>query len=187
MTRVFIEEKYSVAAKKRLRDSHLISKHGLTQDQISRQIELGQSSKSNDVEFKVLPWHLLPPGHMSFNGMFSYYQTIEKEFFARHQTTVDRERIKKIMSLNPDRGYRGSDGFLGYVVYEFDRFNKVVLECPMYGNAVYLLFKNSWKSQARNSKQHIRENYVGSWARVRHTDSWLQRVRAELSSNHFFE
>ena len=184
-TTVFIEGQNTLAAKTRLLHSHLISEHGLTQDEISRYIKPAQSSKSNDVDFKVLPWHLLPPDHMSFNGILSYYQSIETEFYTRHRKIVDRERVKKIMSLDPDRGYRGSDGFLGYVVYEFDRYNKVVLECPIYGNAVYLLYKNSWKSQARHSKQHIRENYFGSWARVRHTESWFHRVRAELFSNEF--
>jgi hypothetical protein len=135
--------------------------------------------------FVVLPWTLLPPDHNSFGGLMSYYKSIEKEFYSKHRQRVDEARLRAILSLKPDRKYRCSDGFLGYLVLEFERYEKVILECPVYGNAVYLLYKNSWKSRARESKKYIRENYPGSYRRVLHTDGWLQKVRMELRNSVF--
>jgi hypothetical protein len=133
--------------------------------------------------FVVLPWTLLPPGHNSLAGLMSYYKRIEKEFYSTHRQRVDEARLKAILSLNPDRKYRCSDGFLGYIVLEFDRYEKVILECPVYGNAVYFLYKKSWQSTARKSKQDIRENHPSR--RVMHTVGWLQKVKAELRRDVF--
>jgi hypothetical protein len=164
-------------------EKHYLSEHNLTHEEVleraRREIEAEKDS------FVVLPWTLLPPDHTTFALLMAYYKSIEKEFLSKHRGNVDKERLKKVTSLKPDRVYRGSDGFHGYTVFEFDRYEKVILECPVYGNAVYFLYKDSWKSQARKSKQYIRENFPGSWGRVRHTESWFRRVREELSLNVF--
>jgi hypothetical protein len=171
----------------RVRLSHL-EKHYLSEHNLTREEVLERTRREMEAEkdsFEVLPWALLPPDHTTFALLMAYYKSIEKELLSKHRGNVDEERLKKVTSLKPDRVYRGSDGFHGYTVFEFDRYEKVILECPVYGNAVYFLYKDSWKSQARKSKQYIRENFPGSWGRVRHTESWFRRVREELSLNGF--
>ena len=164
---------------------HLASIHGLTSEEIRQMLNPESREINKDPVLVVLPWSLLPPDHMSLRGLVSYYESIEKAFYLKHQEEVDQERLKQIISLSPNRGFRGPDEFLGYVVYEFDRYEKVVLDCPVYGNAVYLLYKDRWRTQARQSKQYIRENYPGLWSRVLHTDGWLQKVRMELRNSVF--
>jgi hypothetical protein len=174
-----------VSIKIELQKKHYRSVHNLTQEEVSERIKHERESKAAKDSFVVLPWQILPPDHNSFAGLMSYYKSIEKEFYSKHRQRVDEARLEAILSLESDRKYRCSDGFLGYLVLEFERYEKVILECPIYGNAVYLLYKNSWKLQARESKKYIRENYPGSYKRVQHTDGWLQKVRMELRSSVF--
>lgn len=54
----------------------------------------------------------------------------------------DESRLTQIIKLlNPTICYIGKEKFQGYVVFGFDLSEKVVLECPKYGNAIYIIQK----------------------------------------------
>jgi hypothetical protein len=166
-------------------DEHYLTAHNETRGESNFGPKFLGADQERKLPEVVLHWHPLPPGALTDNRILKHYQEIETEFFVKHRQNVDRERIKKILSLRPDRAYRGPEEFLGYLIYEFKQHKKVILECPIYGNAVYLLYRDSWQSQANHSKQFIRENYPGSWARIFHTENWFARLRLELSRNAF--
>ena len=166
-------------------DAHYLTAHNQTRKRSNVQPKFLDDDQPRKPPEVVLPWDPLPPGALTNSGIFNHYQEFETEFFLKHRQNVDRQRIKQILSLKPYRAYRGPEEFFGYLIYEFKQYKKVILECPIYGNAVYLLYRDSWQSQARYSKQFIRENYPGSWARIFHTENWFVRLRAELSRSRF--
>lgn len=163
---------------------HLQSTHGIDEIPVNHErspsLDLSDASASN-----ILPWRPLPPDWVTFSGLRNYYRGIEKELVTRYGHSVDYDRLEKIQSLEADQVYVGPDKFFGYLIYEFEIYKKVILECPTYGNAVYFLYKDRWRSQAQFSKRHIRETFPGEWRKVIHKGLWFSQTRRELSSNSF--
>jgi hypothetical protein len=163
---------------------HLQSTHGIDEIPVNHErspsLDLSDASAPN-----ILPWRPLPPDWITFAGLRNYYRGIEKELVTRYGHSVDYDRLEKIQSLGADQVYVGPDKFFGYLIYEFEIYKKVILECPTYGNAVYFLYKDRWHSQAQFSKRHIRETFPGEWRRVFHKGVWFSQIRRELSSNSF--
>jgi hypothetical protein len=67
----------------------------------------------------------------------------------------------------------------GYVVLEFSWSQRVVLDCPITGNAIYII-SGDWKELARHSKFHLWSEYSENCTRVLYTGNWLWRVKAAL-------
>jgi len=92
---------------------------------------------------------------------------------------VDWERLDAIETLNPSHRYVGRGEWPGYVLYTFHGTDRCLLECPIFGNAIYVL-KGDWTELVRLSKQELRKDYKRRLIRVVHTDGWLNRVRKAL-------
>ena len=73
----------------------------------------------------------------------------------------------------------GKDGWEGYVVFGFADSSRVVLECPIEGNATYIL-SGDWQIAVGHSKQYLRDKCPEFCGRVFHRGDWLNRIRLAL-------
>jgi hypothetical protein len=71
--------------------------------------------------------------------------------------------------------------WLGYVLFSFPFTGNVVLECPIEGNATYVLSGN-WEALVNHTKHDLREWFPDSYARIFHQGNWLGRVENALCS-----
>jgi hypothetical protein len=89
--------------------------------------------------------------------------------------------LLEIGRLSPSECYVGREGWKGYVVFTFESTSRVLLECPIEGNALYVLDEN-WKTMLGLSKGEIRERHQGQHVRVVHRGDWLSRAETALAS-----
>jgi hypothetical protein len=92
---------------------------------------------------------------------------------------IDESRLVKIASLKPVLCYTGKESWYGYVVFTFKNSNRVVLECPVEGNAIYILSAN-WKELVSRTKAEIRQDHAARYKKVVHKGDWLDRIRQAL-------
>lgn len=121
-----------------------------------------------------LPWELLPPGQLTGEGVRAYYEGLARAYPERGYLP---ERIVKARSLGPSWGWKGTGGFRGYMVFEFPGTEKVLLECPRYGNAIYVL-GSDWRGLSRKSKGAVLAGE--GTVRIPHVGGWFGRTKRAL-------
>jgi hypothetical protein len=89
------------------------------------------------------------------------------------------ERLHQINLLKPVSCLVGTESWHGYVIFKFSDTNKVVLECPIEGNAIYILSSN-WENMVGHTKLDLRARYPAHYTRVKHTGEWLDRIEKAL-------
>ena len=72
---------------------------------------------------------------------------------------------------------KGKAGFYGYIVLQFEHTEKVLLECPVVGNALYVLDSGEERLSRRNKQEHIASDEA---KRISHTGDWYHRVKQEF-------
>lgn len=137
---------------------------------------VGEPLKEREV-YKRLKWEVLPPGWWSDK---TQVQRIE-ERLGTSKTQLFVERLKYVESLNPLERYIGESYLGNRLYYVFVFKNYVLAECPMFGNAVYLLNEdkmNSWKEIfALIKKEALKKGAV----RILHLGNWKKRLAKLLS------
>lgn len=123
-----------------------------------------------------LSWQLLPPGEMGLKAIRSYY---EKGSGTSGPRRFEFARIEQILTLSPSLIYLGTEQFDGYIVFAFSGIPFVVLDNPVFGNAVYLL-KGDWKTLSTYSKMELLTEHAESVERILHTEAWFDRLRGRL-------
>jgi hypothetical protein len=125
-----------------------------------------------------LPFILLPPGAWEFRKVIEHYgrRSHPHGFF---EQVLDWDRIAQIKSLNGILRYIGSKAWFGYAVYEFANSDLVVLECPVIGNAAYVV-SGDWKKMIHLTKAELRTEYSSQCVTVVHKGEWLQRIKRAL-------
>lgn len=89
-----------------------------------------------------------------------------------------QDRFDKMVALPRSHWQKGKAGFYGYMVIEFDHTEKVVLESPVEGHAIYVLDSNEDSLLAKNKRQ-LRES--GKAKRIFHSgNDWYQRLKDEM-------
>ncbi|HSU61019.1 MAG TPA: hypothetical protein VLI55_17045 [Bryobacteraceae bacterium] len=127
-----------------------------------------------------LPFTLLPAGEYRFEKIVEHYQKLASTSDTGwREGSIDWKRLEAVETLNPSRYYVGTDGWTGYVVFAFHWSDRVVLECPREGNAIYIL-RGDWRSMVTHSKGELREEYRHLCQKVVHKGEWLNRVRRAL-------
>jgi hypothetical protein len=134
----------------------------------------------NNIPVKRLAFELLPPGSWSIDDVIAYYRR-EAAYFPTDLSgrAIEWQRLSGIKTLRPKECYIGTDSWLGYVVFTFGYTKRVVLECPIEGNATYVLSGN-WQSMVRRTKRELREDYPNQYIKVVHKGHWLGRVQNSL-------
>lgn len=132
-------------------------------------------------------WDVLPPGATE-RELKAYTRQIERRAHIRGWN-IDYTRIEEILKLKPfevlipkKRARQVLDPakhWFGYSVYRFRESDKVVLLCPVVGNAVYVLGDN-WRKLIVKQKRQVRENFEGRRHAVHKGGTWLERVEADL-------
>ena len=129
--------------------------------------------------FSRLPWKLLPSCENVYEELISHYQKLEKKSRWKEKY-FDYSRLDRIEnSLSPSSRSLGEDGYEGYTVFCFNRTPWVILECPVYGNATYIL-KDNWETISKLSKWEVRHEHSEKVIVIRHNESWFQRLKIHL-------
>jgi hypothetical protein len=120
-------------------------------------------------------FEIAPPGEQSDEHVRRYY----REVVGRDQLegVFSQDRFEKMLALPRSGWQKGKAGFYGYIVLMFDHTERVVLECPVEGNAIYVLDSGEDRLLKMN-KQQLRES--GEAKRIFHRGSWYQRLKDEL-------
>lgn len=93
---------------------------------------------------------------------------------------VDWTRIERLTNeLKPTLRSFGVRAWFGYAVYEFPYTKRVVVECPIEGNATYILW-DDWQNRVQLTKGELRHKYPGQFRRVFHVGNWINEVRKAL-------
>lgn len=123
-----------------------------------------------------LPWLLLPPGELSVERLRSHYAALAQR---DPDFRYEPERIEKAFLLEPEECYVGTNEFDGYVVFTFAETDRVLLECPVYGNAVYVL-GHDWRRLSKLSKGELLSGRPGGVTKIVHKGDWFARVITAL-------
>lgn len=141
---------------------------------------------SNDkIKIEKIHWELLPQGEWHFAELQNHFRRLSstRKWKNKH---FDEARIHKIeKKLKPAKCFIGKDEFDGYVVYCFSWTQNVILECPIYGNAIYIIKKgkSSWQEIAKATKWEARTKYSSQVKVINHNDTWLERLEQNLRYN----
>ena len=144
-------------------------------ERIARDIEK-TFSPSNRIPTKKVYWEVLPSGSCTLERVLQHYTNL-----ANYNTHInyDVSRIHGMFSLNPSTCYIGMNEFDGYIVFAFDNSKKVALECPVYGNAIYVL-EGEWRTLSRLSKHELLNNHPNQVERIVHIGDWFVRLKIAL-------
>ncbi len=144
-------------------------------------------NKNNLIETEDMNWEIFPVGEWFENKnatskLFDYFRNLQNKVKWRNKF-FDKSRLDGIYEkLNPQPPIYGKKKFEGYIVYFFDWTDKVILDCPIYGNATYVIKsgKYSWQEIAKNSKFEARTEYSEQVAIINHNETWLERLEQNL-------
>jgi hypothetical protein len=135
-------------------------------------------SKAEEVPVERLSFELLPPGTWDIEHVITYYR---REAHRMPPDLADPERFEAIKSLRPAKCYVGTELWLGYVLFEFSKSSRVVLEKPFKGNATYVLW-GDWRRMVGHTKLDLRTRFPQNNTKIVHRDkgNWLARIKAAL-------
>lgn len=126
------------------------------------------------------PFALLPPGEWDIQDVKEHYRKQSRNFpIGLGGRQIDWSRLEEIETLRPVRCHVGKESWLGYVVFEFLSSDRVVLECPIEGNATYIL-SGDWEAMVGHTKAELRREYGMRSTKVVHKGDWLDRIREAL-------
>ena len=126
--------------------------------------------------YKKLSWEVLPPGWWRDK---SQIEKLKKRLGDR-QSQLFMERLEYIASLNPLKQYEGHS-YLGSRLYYIFVFKKAILaECPMFGNAAYLLKGGKMASWQEIFVQTKRFALNKGATRILHMGDWKKRLSKDL-------
>lgn len=121
-------------------------------------------------------WQLLPPGEWNTQSLLNRFNQLQSE---GRLHAFDESRIIAMCQLQPRQCYMGMSEWDGYIVFEFSQYSCVVLECPEYGNATYVLNGN-WKELTRLSKGDLLRYHGPDIRRIEHREHWADQLQLAL-------
>jgi hypothetical protein len=130
---------------------------------------------SGSRRMSILPWEIAAPGERTDDrAVYRYYREVVsrgglKEF--------DQDRLDKILALPYENWSKGSAGFYGYIILYFAHTPKVLMECPVPDNAIYVLDSGEKRLLKMNKQELMASDET---TRIYHMGPWYERVRKEL-------
>lgn len=122
----------------------------------------------------TLDFEILPPGERTDEHIRRYYREVLGYGWLRE---FSQDRLDKMIALPWSGWQKGKAGFYGYIVLMFDHTEKVLLECPIEGNAIYVLNSGEERLLEMSKQEHIESSEA---KRIIHAGSWYQRLKYEL-------
>lgn len=152
--------------------------HPATMDQHMR--DHRTHPKLPDIGTAQFSFVILPPGHVwDYRTVFEHYQHLSRAHNFEH-TAIDWTRIEKIQKhLKAKLKGFGVKGWFGYAVYEFPYTKRIIVECPVEGNATYILW-GDWQNKVLLTKGELRHRYPNEHIRVIHQGDWIEDVSSAL-------
>jgi hypothetical protein len=90
-----------------------------------------------------------------------------------------QDRLDKMLALPWSGWQKGRKGFYGYMAFTFDHTEKILLECPVEDNAIYILPPEERASLRENvTKQDLLAS--GKVKKIIHSGDWYRRLKNEL-------
>lgn len=122
----------------------------------------------------TLPWEIAAPGERTNEHVRGYF----REVLSQGQLDgFDQERLDKILALPWSTWSKGTAGFYGYIVLWFDHTEKVLMDCPVRDNAIYVLDSGE-KRLLKLNKQELIESSEAK--RIYHSGDWYRRLKQHL-------
>ena len=124
-------------------------------------------------------WRPLPPGEASPQKVRGHYR--ERLHHEGRLDKFDQDRLDQATALPYEEWWVPTDGFGGFDAYSiisFSHTDKVLLECPIYGNAAYVIDAEVevWREM---TKHELAES--GLAQKIPHRgDDWPKKVRQAL-------
>ncbi len=123
---------------------------------------------------ETLPFEIAAPGERTNDHIRAYYQ----EVLSRGQRRrFLQERFEKMLALPWTNWRKGIAGKKGYIVLMFEHTDKVLLECPIYPNAMFVLNSGEERLLKMKKPELIASDEV---ERIFHSGDWYRRVREAL-------
>ena len=122
-------------------------------------------------------WEFAAPGERTHNRVvYDYFREVLRRGRLKR---FDQDRLHKILALPRSGILRGRPGAgrYGYIALTFDHTEKVLMDCPAYGNALFVLDSAEERLLKMNKQELIASDEVG---RIFHTKNWYARVREAL-------
>ena len=124
-----------------------------------------------------LSWVVLPTGS---EGLSQIRQYCDQLLRRNPKWAIEFSRIEHVYGLGPQATYCGIDEFDGYLVFYFARPGFAVLECPIVGNALYVI-RGDWVSLSRLTKTDLLRTHSRRVSRIIHTDQWRHELKRHLT------
>lgn len=144
-------------------------------DRVGKSIE-SAFLRGSGMRAKRLPWKVLPSGKSSADSVQRYYEGLQRR---NPDIKFDKERLLKALSLRPSSYYVGIGEFEKYIVLTFDHTPKALLECPEFGNAIYIIHSD-WQRLSRMTKRDLMSYRQHQATKIVHKGDWFRRVKREL-------
>ncbi|HVB39907.1 MAG TPA: hypothetical protein VNE83_03335 [Terriglobales bacterium] len=142
------------------------------------------ASQVSDLPTRRLPFVLLPAGKHRIDEITEYFHKLAQGSGYFRGRKIDNARIEATLALRPAFCWTGEKAWVGYVVYKFVEYDRVIVDCPLEGNAAFVL-AGKWQEMVRFSKAEIREEYAHLCVKIVHKGDWLGRLRAALQNRHY--
>lgn len=136
-------------------------------------------SLSSEPPITKLSWGVLNEKLRSFPVMRNY---LRLNYTPAAGAVMELERLEYLYSLSPSDIYMGKDEFQGYFVLYFAQHQTAVFECPVVGNALYLV-RGSWQIAARKSKAELLHTGPPDVRRIIHVGEWRKRLLDALTQS----
>lgn len=123
------------------------------------------------------PWEFAAPGERTDNRVvYNYFREVVRRGRLKR---FDQDRLDKILALPRSGLLRGRPGAgrYGYIALTFDHTEKVLMDCPAYGNALFVLDSAEERLLQMNKQQLRASDEV---KRIFHTKNWYRRVKQDL-------
>lgn len=133
--------------------------------------------KINYGEIKRLNWNVLPRGKYPWEKLYPYIKN-NLDNMQETKAKIAKNNIEKITQYNPKFVAIGRSGFSGYIIYGFNKENKVILESMEIDNATYVLNEN-WENISKLTKAEILKNNLHE-KRIIHTKRWNEEIETVI-------
>lgn len=120
-------------------------------------------------------WEILPSGIKN-----CVLQAINNSKFKNNKKAYFiKERLETLENANPIEKYSGLNALDGYLAFVYN--NICILECPIYGNATYIIKRDNWEQISTLDKsQIIKSEYFIK--KVEHNALWFDIISDEFKS-----
>lgn len=123
-----------------------------------------------DTKYIRRNWEILPP---DVKIEVKKSRLTKQKESKRNRKNYNQVRIDTLESYKPIERNIGKNGFQGYYAFIYE--NICVLESPLYGNATYIVERDSWKKSSMETKKSLISNHK-FLKRIEHNSNWFKEI-----------